>query len=411
MKRALLVTSFAFFAALVHAENTPLLERDVLMGDMMGLRQYLSDSGIYIDTGLTNIYQSNVHGGLSTTDHSERFTGSYDIEINIDTEKLFGWEDGWFYILSEGSWNDGINDEMVGSYFGVNDDAAGDRSFDITELWYEHSFTKDGDLLLRIGKLDLTGGFECKGCPVAFDSSFFANDETSQFLNPTLVNNPTIPFPDNGLGAILFYSPADSDLFMAFGVADVQADARTTGFGTAFDGDNDFFYIFETGFTYMVDSKPGVYRVGLWHDHQPKAAEDAPETHNGDTGFYLTFDQKLTRESMEDNQGLGAFFRYGYAPQKTNDITQFFSGGLAYEGLLDGRDQDVFAIGYSRGNISNQADTTYPEDHESIYEAYYNIQITPAINITPSVQYIVNPGADNTADDAIVFAVRAQLAF
>ena len=43
----------------------------------------------------------------------------------------------------------------------------------------------------RFGKLDITGGFECRGCPVAFDGSAFANDPSGQFLNGALANNPT----------------------------------------------------------------------------------------------------------------------------------------------------------------------------------------------------------------------------
>lgn len=71
---------------------------------------------------------------------------------------------------------------------------------DITELWYEHALLDD-TLRVRLGKMDITGGFECRGCPVSFDGSLYANDETGQFLNSALVNNPTIPFPDKGLGA------------------------------------------------------------------------------------------------------------------------------------------------------------------------------------------------------------------
>jgi hypothetical protein len=67
----------------------------------------------------------------------------------------------------------------------------------------------DGAVLIRVGKLDLTGGFECRGCPVSFDGNSFANDQTTQFLNGALVNNPTIPFPDRGLGAVVHVAPVE----------------------------------------------------------------------------------------------------------------------------------------------------------------------------------------------------------
>lgn len=70
-------------------------------------------------------------------------------------------------VLQKWGWPDtkgGINDSSVGSYFGVNDDAKDARVFDITELWFEQALWNN-TLLLRIGKIDLTGDFECHGCP------------------------------------------------------------------------------------------------------------------------------------------------------------------------------------------------------------------------------------------------------
>jgi len=152
-----------------------------------------------------------------------------------------------FYLHAEGSWPDaeGIN-ENVGSFFGVNGDAGGNRSLDITEVWFQKSLLENS-LLLRLGKIDLTGGFECSGCPVAFDSSSFANDETTQFVNGALVNNPTIPFPDYALAAAVLYK-LSPQFYVAGAAADAQGDLRETGFNTAFHNEDYFLYIAEMGF-------------------------------------------------------------------------------------------------------------------------------------------------------------------
>ena len=108
---------------------------------------------------------------------------------------------------------------------------------------------------------------------MAFDGNSFANDETAQFLNGALVNNPTIPFPDNGLGAVVYLEPV-AWWYVSAGVADAQADARETGLNTAFHGPDHFFAVFETGVTPRVPSPngplQGAVRVGLWYDPQPK---------------------------------------------------------------------------------------------------------------------------------------------
>ena len=115
----------------------------------------------------------------------------------------------------------------------------------------------------------------------------------------------------------------------------------------------------------------------------------------------------------EDSQGLGTFFRYGYAPSKKNDVTNFFSLGLQYQGLFDGRDDDVFGMAYAHGVFANRAASDYPADHESVFEAYYNAHITPWFVFGPSIQYVANPtgGEGSTSKDAVVFGLRAQMAF
>ena len=61
--------------------------------------------------------------------------------------------------------------------------------------------------------------------------------------------------------------------------------------------------------------------------------------------------------------------------------------------------------------FANSAASTYPEDYESVLEAYYNAQITPWLVFGPSIQYVANPGGSNTASDAVVCGLRAQMTF
>ena len=45
-------------------------------------------------------------------------------------------------------------------------------------------------------------------------------------------------------------------------------------------------------------------------------------------------------DDAEDSQGLGVFGRYGWAESRVNDVTNFWSVGLSYQGLFEGRDED-----------------------------------------------------------------------
>jgi len=390
---------------------------DALTGDFRGLNDQLADSGIEIGLGVTSIYQTNAKGGLSTRNKRGRYSGSYDLELTADTQKLLGVEGGSLYIHGEGWWSKagGIDEASVGSVFGVNGDAGSRDALVISEVWWEQSMLDD-TLRLRFGKLDITGGFEHHGCPVSFDCSSYANDETSQFLNSALVNNPTIPFPDYGLGAVLHWNPIEW-WYASIGIVDAQSDARETGFRTAFGGEDYFFYIFETGVSSRLNSSKGplhgTYRIGLWNDPQPKSNEDSTKNYRDDVGFYMNFDQMLCKENSDpqDSQGLGAFFRYGYASSKRNDITNFYSFGFQYQGLIDDRDDDVLGVGFAQGIFSDSADTTYTDDYENALELYYNAQVADCLSISPSIQYITNPGGNNVASDAVVLGLRAQMTF
>jgi porin len=393
-----------------------IFERESLTNGFFGLNDALSSGGIEFSLGTTQIYQQNARGGISTHRKSGRFTGSFDLEINADMQKLLGIEGGRVYMLAESSFSNGIDEPSVGSYFGVNGDAySGYRGIDVTELWYEQSMFDD-DFRIRVGKLDLTGGFDHHGCPVSFDASMFANDERSQFLNNALINNPTIPFPDRGLGLALYWHVAGS-WYLSGAAADAQADARETGFNTTFGGEDYFFYIFETGITPKLDSAngelQGAYRIGTWYDPQPKANSDSEKYYRDDTGFYLSFDQMLMKENSDanDTQGLGTFARYGYADSDKNDMTNFYSFGIQYQGLFDGRDEDVLGVGYARGFFSDKASVTYTEDYESVVETYYNMVITKWARLTPSIQYVANTGGDKNNKDAVIFGTRLQVTF
>jgi porin len=365
-----------------------------------GLNEKLEPSGFEFGFDLTTVYQVNTHGGASTHNHKGRWTSRYDLEMSVDLKKL-GFQDGMIFMHGWGGWPDeeGIDALSVGSEFGVNAITVGNRSFDIVELFYEGHLFSDS-LTFAVGKMDFTG---------IFDTSAYANDECCQFLNGSLVNNPAIPFPEQGLGIVLNWDITDW-LYLKGGVADAQADSRETGFKTTFCDEDYFFYVLETGITHEDDT----YRFGMWIDGQDKEKlNDSTQSVHDDTGFYISLDKMLYKESSEpnDSQGLGGFFRYGWANCQLNAITNFFSLGVQYQGLFDGRDDDIFGIGYSRGTFSNYDAADYPEDYESVVEIYYNAQITPWFHLSPNVQYIANTGGSGTTKDATVFGLRAQVTF
>jgi porin len=391
--------------------------RETLTDNWFGAREKLAELGLDVSLSLTQIYQLNLDGGLATHRHAGRYTGTYDLPVSWDLDKALGLKGASIHALAEGGWSDGIDPPSVGSLFNVNSEAVSDRAIYLRELYWQQELL-DGKVDFRVGKLDLMGGFEFCDCPSCFDASRFAWDRTRQFINGALAGNPTIPFPDPGLGAIVQVEPVEW-AYLAAGVGDADARVGQTGFNTAFHGPANFFSIYEAGFVPTIPwgdqggKLTGVYRVGFWYDPQDKQRLDGTGLQTDDLGLYASFDQDLVKESMDpnDSQGLGAFFRFGCANDDVNEIDQFWSLGAQYQGAIPGRDDDVVAVGVAQGRLVPAAGFT--KEHETAVEAYYNIAITPWLGLSPSVQYICNPGGgrEDSANHATVIGVRAQLVF
>ena len=99
---------------------------------------------------------------------------------------------------------------------------------------------------------------------------------------------------------------------------------------------------------------------------------------------------------------------------KANPIKYFASFGIGGKGLLPGRCQDTFGVGYYHAWFSNQIpDIAYRfllNGNEQGGKLYYNIHLTPWVQITPDLQIIQS--ADQRVDNTVIVGgLRMQLNF
>jgi carbohydrate-selective porin OprB len=114
--------------------------------------------------------------------------------------------------------------------------------------------------------------------------------------------------------------------------------------------------------------------------------------------------------------GIGIFGRAGWAPNDRNVIDQFYSFGVAGFGMLiPGRDQDRWGIGWAGSHISDDLRTLtrfLRKDLDALehgFEAFYNLEVTPATHLTMNVQVI--DSALESVDTATTVSFRLQLDF
>ncbi|HUU85176.1 MAG TPA: carbohydrate porin [Phycisphaerae bacterium] len=385
--------------------------RDRLTGDWGGRRTELEDLGFKFNLYINTFYGVNAHGGQDTT-NAQRLSGTWDLHIFLDLEKMGLIPGGELFVWPKGHFSRNVN-RKVGALGEPFDDADGDKVVYIDVLQYQQTLL-DKKLRFRFGYLDQQ---------MAFDRNAYANSEDKQFSNTYLDNNNAIvPLPI-GLGAVAFIDPTEW-LGFAIGASDGDARIFRTGLDTTFHDSADFFGYFQTEFRPKIPSKrgdlPGNYRFGLIYDPGDKqeiisslGGLRRPHFDSGDVGWYVSFDQLVYREQPEDDQGLGLFFRYGHRQGDVNRMSNFWSAGVQYQGLIPERGKDVLGFGLYSVHSSQQYRREINEAllRETGYELYYSIYVTPWLQITPDLQYIARPGALSSTDDAFVMGLRARLTF
>ncbi len=383
-----------------------------MTGNWWGARDKLENAGITWQPILYMGWQQNFKGGLETHNADEFFGTAY-YHLKLDFEKMGIAKGLSFYIRPFSSWGSGLQDE-VGSLSQPATSIAtnGNQEIRVDKWWFTQKLF-DNKLEFNLGKVSSLGDFVDVIPYVSY---------TTYFLNRWIYVNPTIPHA-NGLGAFVKAWPVDWAYLQA-GAVDPDSNIKQWGWETAFHGSDYWRGFWETGFlsNKMFDSLkdyPGTYRVGLWYDpSNRKIYQDnlggalADRFTNGQVGFYGDFDQVIYKENQDpkDLQGMALFARYGYARGDSNRVENFWSIGSVYRGLVPQRDNDILGFAVAQGIISH----TYKDEinpfsnYETVYELFYNIQITPWLTFTPDFQVISNPGGTSTTPDSIVGGFRLR---
>jgi hypothetical protein len=247
-----------------------------------------------------------------------------------------------------------------------------------------------------------------------FDNNAFANDERTQFLAYTFVDNPGIDWGGNvnfyGPGLRLTVSPAEwLDVRLgAFATQtvspiNVEDEDEVIGFDNEFDKP---MAICEVDLKPRLLGHEGNYRLYGWYN----AAVTRFNLESGPTrqswGVGGSFDQWLTDK-------LGAFLRWSKQDPSIRQLDWTVSGGLSATGLIPGRGDDVAAVGYAVGFISDKfkhhPDCLGTESTEQWLEAYYSLAVTPNFFLTPDIQYVVNPCGDD--NEVVILGLRANAVF
>jgi porin len=301
-------------------------------------------------------------------------------------------------------------------------------------------------LVLAAGKMDLMTG----------DGNVFAHDERTQFLNAAFRVNPILfpAAPYTTMAAGVIFLPTKWLTITTFvNDNDPKGAATMTGFNTAFHGRDWYSVAQEFDFTWKPFGQTGHQRFGWFYTTRDFTLLDQDlrlqlpttvamrlvrprlgsiprplralgratrltqnlgdiDSNPDDWGLYYNFDQYLYTKPGDETQGFGVFGRFGWSNGNSNPIGQFYSLGLGGKGLVPERPKDTYGVGYYLVNLSNDLPPILNTSDEQGIEAYYNIEVTPWLHISPDLQVIVRPGGGfQDRDVAIVYGLRMQMNF
>jgi len=397
-----------------------LWERSTLTGDWGCTRNELAKKGIIFKASVTEIYQGTLSDGVDD-DKYWRNSGVADYEMDLDFGKLGLWPGGFLKVRGMSNYRKSINNK-AGSIMPVNSSALfpwpGDNYTGLTDFLFMQFLSEHFGLLA--GKLNtLDDG----------DMNEFAHDYKTQFLNTAFIVNPvllrTYPYSGVGAGAILLNKVAE----LSFLVIDTEGSAIKSGNKTVMH--NGTSVATQLRFNTCILGRPGHQLFGgTWSNKKFNNLDQDPrsilgnilvpnraiplKTFKDSWSFFYNMDHYLYLKEGSTDQGFGVFARYGVSDGKANPIKYFASLGIGGKGLIPGRCQDTFGVGYYHAWLSNQIpDIAYRfllNGNEQGGELYYNIYLTPWVQITPDLQIIqsANQRVDNTV---IVGGLRMQVNF
>ena len=345
---------------------------------------------------------TNTRGGINTS-HATRYRGNLDLIIKGDLDKLFGMTGASFFIYGGQVHGKSLTYNDVGDWQVISsiDPYPYVNVTQIQEGWFRQELL-DGDLSFKVGRQDANADFG------------FA-DLAGDFINNSFVTTPTIPmpiWPAQSLGASGFLKVNDN-VNLAAGV--YQSNKLGRLWGDSLSGQDGFIGVGHVEWKTQMGPQsqlPGTWRVGGWYDTGnwgQITSAPAAKVFGHNYGFFASGDQLLFKEEYgtDDEQGLGVFFEFGWAPPDRNFIQEYYGAGLVYRGLIHNRDLDSIGIGVANIRFGQGTRDRNGLVYEHVTEGFYKARINDYLVIQPDIQFIANPGGNGR--DALVAGIRFEL--
>jgi hypothetical protein len=254
-----------------------------------------------------------------------------------------------------------------------------DFDFTLRELWWDQKLFDDR-LVFRVGVINQKH----------FVDLYTFKSQNFYFLSSPYSDSPTIAFPTNGFGAMVRVQPLE-DLHVTGTFGDANGDNfdRFSGFG-----EHEFYTAIDVALTPEFEGiGRGKFGVTAWHI-------DAREQQGIPSGRGFSF---VAEQEIAEN--FYPFARYGYGDGANLVMEHVVAAGVGLRRPF-GQKTDAAGVGFSWARPS----VSLLDDQWGM-EAFYRIQLTEALQLTPGFQLILDPAFNPSEDVVSLFQLRLRVQF
>lgn len=269
-------------------------------------------------------------------------------------------------------------------YLGLTSATFSDAGWLLTNFFWQQELFK-GRFAIIFGVVDVTD----------YVDVYSMVDPWNAFSNLAFLNNPTIPAPNQGIGAaarILF----TENIYILGGLADTNGDPSDpwNSVNTFFD-QNEYFTHLEIGWIGSYESRfENNIHVTVWYADK----REKKDVTNG-RGVAVSFSRLLAERWLP-------FARAGYADGGGAFFEKSVSAGFGY---YTQNQNGLFGFGINWGDPSNENFGGDLKDQHTA-EMFYRMQLLNYVRITPDIQVLLEPALNPDKDVIFVFGLRAQVA-
>ena len=391
-----------------------------LLGDWNGQRTELAQQGIKFEANLLTdtayLADGGRNAGADPLTSAQLWLGT-----QLDLEKLAGWNG--VTVRAAMSARQGQSTSIRD----LQDPSApqmanaqgtfgrGNQDSRLSELSIEKNYKEQG-LSIKAGRLGLGMDFNVMACD--FASTAFCAAQMGKWQGNIWMNTPVSQW------GVRIKQQLNPELAVQVGVYEFNPDngnGAKEGQGWSLDTKHADGVTIPAEIVWtpksLINNLPGSYRVGGMYNtaDDPINQKDIVTGQAEDRTFagWLAIEQQLT-STGQGRQGLHSFANFTWHDRVTNKVDHSQQLGVKYIGLLDSQPNDILGLAVNRVHVNNRFAESRPAfntDAEYNIELNYSYNATKWLMLRPNLQYVVNPGATNNVDNALLLGLTSRIIF